>query len=141
MITTMLRTAAILSSLALHPNSSAARCNHDEPNSFIHCWYLARSSLDTLLLHLAMASLKSCFDTGRSSSSFASCRICSGFSPAILRRIDIIDASRHTFVISAPEYPSSRSAMSRMSTDSSTFTSRRLIFSNASRPSLFGSGM
>lgn len=51
------------------------------------------SPLDTDLLHLDNASMKSCLVTGRSSSSLASCLICSGFRPAIFLRIDIIDAS------------------------------------------------
>lgn len=117
------------------------RFHQDEPNSRIHFSYFSKSCLDTLLLHLLIASAKSCVDTGKSTSSVASWRICSGFMPAILRRIDIILASRHTFVISAPEYPCNLREVLFKSTLSSNFTSRKLIFSNASRPSSFGNGI
>jgi hypothetical protein len=43
-----------------------------------------------------------CFVTGRSSSSLPRFLISLGLRPAIFRRMDIIDASRHTFVMSAP---------------------------------------
>lgn len=73
--------------------------NQEEPNSVIHLTYLSKSVLDTDLLHLLRASLKSCMETGRSRSSRPSCLICSGFRPAILRRIDIMDASlKHQMV-------------------------------------------
>lgn len=67
--------------------------NQEEPNSDIQERYFWMSPLETDLLHLDMASMKSCLVTGRSNSSFASCLICSGLRPVILRRIDIIDAS------------------------------------------------
>lgn len=76
-----------------HHCVSAAGYNQEEPNSDIHERYFWMSPLETDLLHLEIASMKSGFVTGRSSSSLASCLICSGLRPAILRRIDIIDAS------------------------------------------------
>lgn len=64
-----------------------------DPYSFIHFSYLSRSSLETLLLHLANASRKSCAETGKSNSSLGICLIWSGRRPAIFRLIDIIAAS------------------------------------------------
>jgi hypothetical protein len=56
---------------------------------------------DTQITRSSMSKI-TCFVTGRSSSSLPRFLISLGLRPAIFRRIDIIEASRHTFVMSAP---------------------------------------
>ncbi|KAH1023474.1 hypothetical protein HUJ04_012674 [Dendroctonus ponderosae] len=68
-----------------------------------------------------MASSKSCAVTGRSNSSF-------GLKPQIFLLMDIIDASRHTLVTSAPEYPSSLRAMFLRFTFGSSLTSHSPLY-------------
>lgn len=65
------------------------------------------SKLRNRLLQKLMSWKCTCFVTGRSSSSLSKFLISLGFRPAIFLLIDIMLASRHTLVISAPEYPES----------------------------------
>lgn len=66
---------------------------YDTPYYLIHLLYLPMSSWETDLLHLAIASQKSSWDMGRSTSSFDRARISSNFRPEVFRRIDISEAS------------------------------------------------
>ncbi len=70
-------------------------------NIFIQ-WYLNYETLVDIIFEDF-----TCLVTGRSSSSLSKFLISLGLSPAIFLLIDIMLASRHTLVMSAPEYPES----------------------------------